>query len=138
MGIYAGMMNEPQRRAYSDRELFRRYVRRLIPFKKSVKLISLFILISTIAEIINPLLIGIAVNELSKVNRNFVIILSTGIGYFILSITIWIMFLLRRKELGKFVPFFLEKLRMDIFDKFHVSTSVLGPMQLDRVSIKIL
>jgi len=64
VGIYAGMMNEPQRREYSDHELFSRYIRRLTPFKKNVIFISLFIFISTIAETINPLLIGIAVDEL--------------------------------------------------------------------------
>jgi len=119
VGIYAGMMNEPQKREYSDRELFSRYIRRLTPFKKNVIFITLFIFISTIADIINPLLVGIAVDELSKVNRNFVIVITAGIGYLILSILIWIMFFLRRKELGKFVPFFLEKLRMDIFDKLQ-------------------
>ena len=119
MGIYAGMMNEEQKREYSDRELLIRYFRRVTPFKKNILLISLFILISSVAEIINPLLIGIAVNELSKVNRNLIITIGAGVGYLILSIIIWIVFFLRRKEIGKFVPIFLEELRMDIFDKLQ-------------------
>lgn len=113
------MMNEEQKREYSDRELLIRYFRRVTPYKKNIILISVFICISTIAELINPILVGIAIDELSKVNRNLIITIGAGVGYLILSITIWIVFFLRRKEIGKFVPFFLEELRMDIFDKLQ-------------------
>jgi ATP-binding cassette subfamily B protein len=119
MGLYAGMLNEEQTREYSDRELFARYIRSIVPFRKSIVLISLFIFINTIAETINPLLIGIAVNELSNINSNLLIVLVAGGLYLVLSILIWIMFFLRRKEIGKFVPFYLEKLRMKIFDKLQ-------------------
>jgi len=119
VGIYAGMMNEEQKREYSDRELLIRYGKRLTPFKKNVILISIFILISTIAEIINPILIGISIDEFSRVDRNFLLVLSAGVGYLILYVIVWVMFFLRRKEIGKFIPFFLENLRMDIFDKLQ-------------------
>ena len=112
-------MNDEQKREYSDRELIIRYFRRVTPYKKNIILISVFILISTIAELINPILVGIAIDELSKVDRNLIIIISVGVSYLTLSITIWIVFFLRRKEIGKFVPFFLEELRMDIFDKLQ-------------------
>ncbi len=119
MGIYAGMTNEEQKREYSDRELLIRYFRRVTPYKKNIISISLFILVSTVAEIINPLLIGTAINELYKANSNLIIIIGAGISYLILTIIIWVIFFLRRKEIGKFVPFFLEDLRMDIFDKLQ-------------------
>ena len=119
MGLYAGMMNEEQKREYSDRELLVRFVRRVAPFRKSIVLISLLIFITAIAETVNPLLIGIAIDELSSINSNPLILLGVGGLYFILSILLWIMFFLRRKEIGKFVPFFLEKLRMDTFDKLQ-------------------
>jgi len=119
MGLYAGMVNEEQKREYSDRELFARYIRSIIPFKKSIVLISIFIFISTIAETINPLLIGISIDELSNVNSNLLIVFGAGGLYLLLSILIWLLFFLRRKEIGKFVPFYLEKLRMKIFDKLQ-------------------
>ena len=119
MGLYAGMMDEGQKREYSDRELLVRYIKGVAPFRKSIVLISLFIFITTIAETVNPLLIGIAIDELSNINSNPLIVLAAGGLYFILSILLWIMFFLRRKEIGKFVPFFLEKLRMKIFDKLQ-------------------
>jgi ATP-binding cassette subfamily B protein len=119
MGLAAGLLNEEQKREYSDRELLVRYIRGIASFKKSVALISFFIFIAVIAEIINPLLIGIAIEELSKINSNALIVLgSTGL-YFFLSILLWVIFFLRRREIGKFVPYFLEKLRMKIFDKLQ-------------------
>lgn len=119
MGLYAGLLTEQQRREYSDRELFIRYMKRISPYKKHVLLIAIYILISTIADIINPLIIGYTIDELSKTNPNFYGVIASGITYLSLYVVIWIMFYLRRRELGKFVPYFLEDLRMDIFDKLQ-------------------
>ncbi|MFX1503380.1 MAG: ABC transporter ATP-binding protein [Promethearchaeota archaeon] len=119
MGIYSGIFGEQNVRKYSDRELFIRYIKRIVPFKRSVILISLFVFISTIAEIINPLLVGFAINELSKLNPNIILAFGAGLVYLILYVIIWIMFFLQRREIGKFAPFFLDNLRMDIFDKLQ-------------------
>ncbi len=119
MGIYSGILNEQTVRKYSDRELFIRYIKRVAPFKRNVICISLFVFISTIAEIINPLLVGYAVDELSKINRNILLAFIAGMAYLVLSVIIWIMFFLQRREIGKFAPFFLDNLRMDIFDKLQ-------------------
>ncbi|GAH60205.1 unnamed protein product, partial [marine sediment metagenome] len=97
MGIYSGILNEQTVRKYSDRELFSRYIRRVAPFKKNIFHISLFVLISTLVEIINPLLVGLAVDELSKVNRNIIFAIGAGLAYIILSLIIWIMFYLQRR-----------------------------------------
>jgi len=119
LGLYSGIIEQQGKRNYSDRELFIRYIKRLSPYKRSIFLIALFIFISTIAEILNPLIVGFGVDELSSTNRNIQSILFFGLIYILLSIIIWLMFFLRRIEYGKFVPYFLEKLRMDIFDKLQ-------------------
>jgi ABC-type multidrug transport system fused ATPase/permease subunit len=119
MGLSAGLLNEDQKRGYSDRELLVRYFRDVAPFKKNIALIAIFIFITTIAETINPLLLGIAIDELSRINSNLLIVLGAGGLYLIISILLWIIFFLRRKEIGKFVPYFLEKLRMKIFDRLQ-------------------
>ena len=121
MGLYAGMTNEEQKREYSDRELLAKYIKGVTPFRKSIVLISLFIFITTIAETVNPLLIGIAIDELSSINNNLLIVFGVGGLYFILSILLWIMFFLRRKEIGKFVPYFLEMLRMKTVSYTHLT-----------------
>ncbi|MFW9878772.1 MAG: ABC transporter ATP-binding protein, partial [Candidatus Thorarchaeota archaeon] len=66
-----------------------------------------------------PLLIGFTVDDLSKVDHRIILVISAGLGYFLLSLIIWIMFFLQRREIGKFAPFFLDNLRMDIFDKLQ-------------------
>ncbi len=119
MGLYIGLFSEKREREYSDRELLSRYARRIVPFKKSITLISLFILISTSADIIIPLMVGFGVEELEKPNRDFTLVIGVGVIYLVLSAIIWIMFSLRRREVGNFMPYFLENLRMDIFDKLQ-------------------
>ncbi|MFX0206507.1 MAG: hypothetical protein ACFFDT_11025, partial [Candidatus Hodarchaeota archaeon] len=86
MGLYRGLFSEKREREYSDRELLTRYARRIGPFKKSVILISLFILISTVADIIIPLVVGLAVEELEKPDREFSLVLGAGVVYFVLSV----------------------------------------------------
>jgi ATP-binding cassette subfamily B protein len=119
LGLYSDIINQQGKRKYSDRELFVRYTKRLAPYRRSIFLIALFVLISTITEIINPLVVGSGVDKLSSANNNFLIIIILGLTYIFLSVIDWLMFFLRRREYGKFVPYFLENLRMDIFDKLQ-------------------
>jgi ATP-binding cassette subfamily B protein len=119
LGLYSGIIEEESKRRYSDRELFRRYTKRLAPFKRSIVLIALFVLISTIAEIINPLIVGTGIDKLTSPNRTYLLIIILALTYILLSVIDWVMVFLRRKEYGKFVPYFLENLRMDIFDKLQ-------------------
>jgi ABC-type multidrug transport system fused ATPase/permease subunit len=112
-------MSKEYKRRYSDRDLFNRYIKRVIPFKKSVIRIAFFIVLSAIADIINPLLIGFCVDELARVNPNFLLAVSAAVVYIILYVFIWFLFFMQYKEIAKFIPFFVEKLRMDIFDKLQ-------------------
>ena len=120
MGLYRGLMKDRSRNEYSDQELLKRYIKRILPYKKSVILISIFILISTFADILIPLVFGFVVSEFEGSNPIFQSIIIAGSLYLILSTLIWIMFSLRRRQVGKFVPFFLEDIRMDIFDRLQI------------------
>ena len=120
MGLYSGLIKQQRKQHYSDRELFVRYTKRLAPYKRSIFLIALFILISTIAEIISPLIVGFGVDELSSTNSDFLLIIILALTYVFLSAIDWLMFFLRRREYGNFVPHFLENLRMDIYDKLQM------------------
>jgi len=119
MGLYAGLMREDQKRNYSDRELFFRYIKRITLFKRSVIRIAIFIIISAGADILNPLLLSYIVDEFIKIDPNNFLILGASFFYIILYGIIWLMFYLQYKEIAKFVPFFAERLRMDIFDKLQ-------------------
>lgn len=81
--------------------------------------VALFIFIATIADILGPLVVGFSVDQLNLVSNQFTLILFFTLSYILLSAIQWIMFSLRRRQYGKFVPFFLEYLRMDIFDKLQ-------------------
>ncbi len=120
MGLYSGLIKQQRKQHYSDRELFVRYTKRLAPYKRSIFLITLFILISTIAEITSPLIVGFGVDELSSINSDFLLIIILALTYVFLSAIDWLMFFLRRREYGNFVPHFLENLRMDIYDKLQM------------------
>jgi ATP-binding cassette subfamily B protein len=118
--MFRSVREEKPKRKYSDRELFGRYIKRLAPFKKNIAMVALFIFIATIVEILGPLIVGFTVDHLeTPLITQFNIIILFGIGYVIASAIQWLMFYLRRREYGKFVPFFLEYLRMDIFDKLQ-------------------
>jgi len=119
LGLYSSVMEQKMTRKYSDRELFVRYVKRLAPYKKNIYLIATFILISSIAEILNPLIVGFGIDKLSNPNSNIILIIICSLLYILFSAIIWIMFFLRRKQYSKFVPYFLENLRMDILDKLQ-------------------
>ena len=118
--MFRSIREEKPKRRYSDRELFVRYIKRLAPFKKNIVMVALFILIATTVEILGPLIVGFSADHLeAPLTSQFSLIIFLGIGYIIIYVTQWFMFFLRRREYGKFVPFFLEYLRMDIFDKLQ-------------------
>jgi ATP-binding cassette subfamily B protein len=118
--MFRSVREEKPKRRYSDRELFGRYIKRLAPFKKNIVMVALFILIATTVEILGPLIVGFSADHLeAPLTPQFGLIVFLGIGYIIIYVTQWFMFFLRRREYGKFVPFFLEYLRMDIFDKLQ-------------------
>ncbi|MHA1930931.1 MAG: ABC transporter ATP-binding protein [Promethearchaeota archaeon] len=119
MGLYAGLMAEEHKRKYSDRELFSRYLKRIAPFKKSVIRIALFIVITAIADIFSPLLLGFGVDELSKANPDFFLVISATFVYILLYVIIWVMFFLQYREMSRFGPSFSQRLRLDIFDKLQ-------------------
>ncbi len=112
-------MTEEYKRKYTDRELFMRYLKRIAPFKKTVIRIAIFIVITAVADIISPLLLGFGVDELSKPDPNLFLVIIATLLYLLLYVTIWIMFFLQYRQIAQFVPFFSERLRMDIFDRLQ-------------------
>lgn len=117
MGLNRAINKSERLKIYSDKELLSRYLHLLIPFKRSILLISSFILISTVVDIILPPLIGFVVDYIRLPETSYTMIILLGVIYVVLSSLLWVMFSLRRREIGRFVPFFLENLRMDVFTK---------------------
>jgi ABC-type multidrug transport system fused ATPase/permease subunit len=112
-------MRDQHERSYSDRELFRRYVKRLSPFRKNIVLIALFIVIQAIAAVTSPLLIGFITDELGQAAPRYVMIIIASVGFLLLYLVNWGAFALQQVQSGKYVPFFLEELRLGLFKKLQ-------------------
>ena len=119
MGLFRSAMRDQHERTYNDRELFRRYAQRLKPYRKNILLIALFIVIQAIATITLPIIIRYITKKLEEGTYDFVFILIAASGFLIMYIINWIAFSLQQVQSGKYVPFFLEEMRLDLFKKLQ-------------------
>lgn len=112
-------MREKHERSYSDRELFKRYIQRLASYKKNIVLIALFIVIQAIAAVTSPLLIGFITDELGQTSPRYVMTIIAAVGFLLLYLVNWGAFAMQQVQSGKYVPFFLEDLRLGLFKKLQ-------------------
>ena len=128
MGLFSSSMRDKYDRTYSDKELFGRYLKRLVPYKKNIILIAIFMIFQAIAAVIAPLLAGFVTDELilspgrvvSFLEENgfhlisakprFVLIIVAASIFLLLYVLNWVAFSMQQIQSGKYVPFFLENL----------------------------
>ena len=119
MGLFRSAMREKDERQYSDRELFKRYIKRLGPYKKNIILIAVFIVIQAITAVLSPLLVGFVTEELQLAAPRTTLTILAAIGFLVLYLINWVAFSLQQIQSGKYVPFFLEDLRLELFSKMQ-------------------
>jgi ABC-type multidrug transport system fused ATPase/permease subunit len=119
MGLFRSAMRDKHERDYSDRELFKRYLKRLAPYKKNIVLIALFIIIQAITAVISPLFMGYVTDELQTTIPNYLWSILAAVGFLVLYLINWAAFSMQQVQLGKYVPFFLEDLRLELFSKLQ-------------------
>lgn len=119
MGLFSSAMREKEKRNYSDRELFKRYIKRLSPYKKNILLIALFIVIQAITAVLAPLLMGFVIDELGQTAPRYVFTILAAVGFLVLYLFNWVAFAMQQVQSGKYVPFFLEDLRLELFSKLQ-------------------
>jgi ATP-binding cassette subfamily B protein len=132
-------MRDKHERSYSDKELFNRYVKRLVPFKKNISLIAMFMVFQAIAAVTAPLLAGFVTDEMMLLAQRsdvisyleasgiqtivsyprYMIAIFAASGFLILYICNWIAFSQQQAQSGKYVPYFLENLRLELFSKLQ-------------------
>jgi len=117
MGIYRGIMQDKKKREYSDRELFKRYIHHLKPFKKNILIIALFMILHAITDLIKPLLVGFVSDDFLLANPRYNLIIIAGLSYLGLYILNFVTHFLTRVQLRKYIPHFLENLRLELFQK---------------------
>ena len=137
MGLFSSSMRDKYDRTYGDRELFRRYLKRLIPYKKNILLIAIFMILQAIAAVIAPLLAGFVTDEmiispgrvisfleengfyLISVKPRFELVIIAASAFLLLYVLNWIAFSMQQVQSGKYVPYFLENLRLELFSKIQ-------------------
>ncbi|HUU78363.1 MAG TPA: ABC transporter ATP-binding protein [candidate division Zixibacteria bacterium] len=119
MGLFRSAMREKDERNYSDRELFRRYIQRLAPYKKNIVLIALLIVVQAIIAVITPQLMRFVITEFEKETPSYLFVIIAAVGFLLLYLVNWIAFSLQQVQSGKYVPFFLEDLRLELFKKLQ-------------------
>ena len=80
MGLFRSSMRDKHVRSYSDRELFKRYIKRLASYRKNIVFIALFIVIQAIAAVTSPLLIGFITDELGQTSPRYVLIIIAAVA----------------------------------------------------------
>ena len=119
MGLFRSSLRQEDERQYKDRELFKRFIERIAPYRKNILLIALFIIVQAIAAIIAPLLVGFVADELILSNPRYVLTIIASVGFLLLYLLNWGAFSMQQVQSGKYVPFFLEDLRLELFTKLQ-------------------
>ncbi len=139
MGLFSSSMRDKYERNYSDKVLFQRYAKRLVPFKKNIVLIAMFMVFQAIAAVTAPLLAGFVTDEMMILAKSssvlsyleasglhvivaqprFVLAILAASGFLILYLLNWGAFSMQQAQSGKYVPFFLEDLRLELFSKLQ-------------------
>jgi len=115
--IFEGLDVGDKKRKYSDKELFRRTFRRLIPFKKNILAITLLIVIVVFIEIISNVIFGFMIDSIIDLSGvTLWIIILAGVSYFILKPLGWFGGYIITAQIAKFGPEFMITLRTDTFD----------------------
>ena len=119
MGLFRSSMRQEDERQYKDRELFKRFIERIAPYRKNILLIALFIVLQAIAAIIAPLLVGFVADELILTEPRYVLTIIASVGFLLLYLLNWGAFSMQQVQSGKYVPYFLEDLRLELFTKLQ-------------------
>ncbi|MBN1330918.1 MAG: ABC transporter ATP-binding protein [Candidatus Heimdallarchaeota archaeon] len=119
MGLFRSAMREKEERSYTDKELFRRYIKRLSPYKKNIISIALFIVFQAITAVTSPILMRFVTDELGGTAPRYIMVIIAATGFLLLYLFNWVAFSLQQVQSGKYVPFFLEDMRLELFSKLQ-------------------
>lgn len=115
--LFQGLEAKDFERKYTDKELIKRFLSRIGPFKFQVSIIFLFIMLGVFAVLLAPLILGATLDELTRgpeTNKDKVMALA--LLFLVLYLLIWIFEHIGvRWTMAYFVPQFMQNLRMEIF-----------------------
>ncbi|HUT81704.1 MAG TPA: ABC transporter ATP-binding protein [Candidatus Bathyarchaeia archaeon] len=119
MGLFRSAMREKEKRNYTDRELFKKYIKRLAPYKKNIVFIALLIVFQAVIAVVTPQLMRYIINKFEEGDPNKLYVILAAVGFLLLYLLNWIAFSLQQVQTGKYIPFFLEDMRLELFKKLQ-------------------
>ncbi|MHA1449227.1 MAG: ABC transporter ATP-binding protein [Candidatus Hodarchaeales archaeon] len=117
--IFEGINNDKQERKYSDRELIKRSLVRVKPFKRAIIVSTITMLFATLNGLAAPIVFAYLIDLLESpviYESMVMILLIGGMGYLIMSILNWVVDYTIAIQFAKLIPDFMVTLRGDIFD----------------------
>lgn len=120
--IFEGLNKQDQERRYSDKELITTSLKRLAPFKRTVVVSTITMIVATFLNLSGPIIFAIVIDSIDTMQVDQVlmtIVLLGGISYCIISIGSWIVDYIINIQFAKLVPDFMVNLRLEIFDAFQ-------------------
>ena len=120
--IFEGLERQDQERRYSDKELIIRSLKRLKPFKRTVIISTITMIVATILNLSGPIVFALVIDSIDTLQIDQVlltIVLLGGISYCVISIGSWIVDYIINIQFARLVPDFMVNLRLEIFDSFQ-------------------
>ncbi|MDH5402995.1 MAG: ABC transporter ATP-binding protein/permease [Candidatus Heimdallarchaeota archaeon] len=115
--IYDGLDVDVKNRKYTDRELFMRIIKKLVPHKKPFFLLVTMVITSTIISLVDPLILATSLNSIK--NKDYEKAILYGIIYFCLYILLFVVYFVNNYANAKMTPYFMVDLREGVFNKMQ-------------------
>lgn len=110
--------DEELEREIPDRVLLKRLIGYLLPFKRSLTVVALLVLLSSVADLLGPYLLRTAI-DIHIANQDFPGLSRIALGYIILSVTMWICGRGQRIRMNTVGQTVIYRLREDVFSKLQ-------------------
>ncbi|MHA1713282.1 MAG: ABC transporter ATP-binding protein, partial [Candidatus Ranarchaeia archaeon] len=117
--VFSGLEQTQRARRYTDAELVRRLLKYLMPYKRSLIVITIGIIGQSMVQLINPLFLAKALDIIALSPSNVHLAIINGTVFLLLWIAVWVFEFIHRNQLAYFLPDILVTLRADVFGSFQ-------------------
>ncbi len=117
--VYSGLEHQDLERAYTDRVLFKRLFREILPFKKSFSFIGLIVILTTALSLISPLILAFVIEGLEKENIDRDRLIIGGGLYLLVYILMFLFYYAQNWGQALMIPGFMVNLRTNVFYKLQ-------------------
>ena len=113
--VFDGLEEQDYGREYKDLTLLKRVIQDLLPFKLGFFITATMVIITTVLNLLSPLVLGYVINTYSSSQSNDQIILIGAASYLIICIMLFGSYFLGQWGNIKMVPDFMVNMRVKVF-----------------------